>query len=77
MDTMSFTMQDAQDEKWVDHPKFWEGYKDGKAGRQFKEYDNVDGQAYDRGYDLGVHLPKPRFEHWGNDPNIGETVGLN
>jgi hypothetical protein len=74
-----FTMRDAIDERWTDHPKFQEGRKDGRALRRCKEYDGVDGQAYDRGYEVGMNeqRPKPKFEHWGDDPDIGQTVGLN
>ncbi len=74
-----FTMQDAIDEKWTNHPKFWEGHKDGRDLRQFKEYDGVDGQAYDRGLQCGMQSrpTKVKYEHWGDDPDIGQTVGLN
>lgn len=82
-----FTMQDAKDEKWTGHEKFWSGYVDGFYLRKFKEFENVDGQAYDRGYQVGMNdqknakraaaKRKPRFEHWGDDLNIGQTVGLN
>jgi len=45
----------------------------------------VDGQAYDRGYEVGMNEskhfafrePVRKYEHWGDDPNIGQTVGLN
>jgi hypothetical protein len=74
-----FTMKNAVDEQWTKQPKFWEGLEDGQQLRKFKEYDGVGGQAYDRGYEVGMHeqTPKPRFEHWGDDPDIGQTVGLN
>jgi hypothetical protein len=74
-----FTMQDAVNEKWTDQAKFQEGLEDGRALRNFKEYKNVDGQAYDRGYEVGMNeqRAKPKFEHWGDDPDIGQIVGLN
>jgi hypothetical protein len=73
------TMQDAKDERWTDHQKFWQGYRDGFELLKFKEYENVDGQAYDRGYEVGMNESKPvkKYEHWGEDPDIGQTVGLN
>jgi hypothetical protein len=83
-----FTMQDARDERWTDQRKFWEGYEDGLRLRGFRtEYDGVDGQAYDRGLEVGLSkarksLNKPQWSdnlenaHWGDDPAIGETVGL-
>jgi hypothetical protein len=79
MDKTMFTMQDAKDERWTDQPKFWEGYRDWKALKKVKEYQNVDGQAYDRGYEVGMAegRSKPRYEHWGDDTDIGQTVGLN
>jgi hypothetical protein len=49
-----FTMQDAINEQWTMQPKFWEGYEDGQGLRKCKEYENVDGQAYDRGYEVGL-----------------------
>ncbi|MGB8902024.1 MAG: hypothetical protein WCC90_23485 [Methylocella sp.] len=72
-----FTMQNAKDERWTDHQKFWEGYTDGAEMRRFKEYENVDGQAYDRGYEVGLNLRRSEPRHWGDDPDIGLTVGLN
>jgi hypothetical protein len=78
-----FTMQAAVNEKWTNQPKFWEGHIDGIMLRKFKEYDGVDGQAYDRGYEVGMHESHPpeakkiKYEHWGDDPDIGQTVGLN
>jgi hypothetical protein len=48
-----FTMQDAINERWTDQDKFWRGYEDGRRTLRFKEYDGVDGQAYDRGYESG------------------------
>jgi hypothetical protein len=70
-------MQNAIDERWTRHAKFWEGHEDEKALRRAKDYQNVDGQAYDRGYEVGMHEPKRKYEHWGDDPTIGERVGLN
>jgi hypothetical protein len=79
-----FTMQDAKDERWTDQDKFWTGYTDGFEGRKFKEYDGVDGQAYDRGYEVGMNeqrnQPKPQPKqpiHWGDIPGIEEIVGCN
>jgi hypothetical protein len=81
MEKTMFTIQNAKDERWTDQDKFWTGYQDGWHLRKFKEFDGVDGQAYDRGYEVGMNElraakggPKP---HWGDDPNIGQTVGLN
>jgi hypothetical protein len=78
-----FTMQDAINEQWTKHPKFWEGHKDGKALNRAKEYENVDGQAYDRGYQVGMNEskkfafrePGPKF--WGDEPGIETRVGCN
>jgi hypothetical protein len=50
-----FTMQVAINERWTRQPKFWEGHEDGLALRRFKEYEKVDGQAYDRGYEVGMN----------------------
>jgi hypothetical protein len=78
-----FTMQDAKNERWTDQDKFWTGYCDGFELRKFKEFDGVEGQAYDRGYEVGMNeqrdakRAKPKYEHWGDDSHIGETVGLN
>ena len=68
-----FTMQNAKDERWTILTKFWEGHADGKALKDCKTYAGADGQAYDRGYEVGLNEPP----HWGDDPNIGQTVGLN
>jgi hypothetical protein len=63
---------------------FAEGYSDGKKLRNFKEYDNVKGQAYDRGYEVGMHEHRTaqrqaaeelaRLERqweWAADGNVG------
>jgi hypothetical protein len=48
---MELTAQDIDDfAPYHTLPKFKEGYEDGAACRAHKNYHNVDGQAYDRGY---------------------------
>ncbi len=37
-------------------PKFDEGFSDYIAGTKHKEYSNLDGQAYDRGYEAGSRV---------------------
>jgi hypothetical protein len=80
-----FTMQNAKDERWTDQDKFWQGHTNGWHLRKFKEFENVDGQAYDRGYEVGMNElraskggPKqPKLIHWGDIPGIEELVGCN
>jgi hypothetical protein len=78
-----FTMQDAKDERWTDQDKFWTGYTDGFEGRKFKELENIEAQAYDRGYEVGMNeqrdQPKPKSQpiHWGDIPGIENEVGCN
>jgi hypothetical protein len=76
-----FTMQNAKDERWTDQDKFWTGYTDGWNLRKFKEFENVEGQAYERGYEVGMNEqrnePKPEPKHWGDIPGIEQIVGCN
>jgi hypothetical protein len=76
-----FTMQTAKDERWTDQDKFWTGYMDGWHLRKFKEFGGVDGQAYDRGYEVGMNeqrtQPKQEPRHWGEIPGIENVVGVN
>lgn len=82
-----FTLQEAINEKWVDHPKFLEGYRDGWNGAGWKEYDNIEGQAYDRGLQVGLQEyrkavrrneeAKQEPKHWGDEPGIETRVGCN
>jgi hypothetical protein len=51
--------------------------EDGAQCKRFKEYANVDGQAYDRGYQVGMQLRRARQDElkrydWANDPNAGD-----
>lgn len=34
-------------------PRFEQGYADAMAGNHAKDFENVEGQAYDRGYEAG------------------------
>lgn len=80
-----FTMQSAKDERWTDQDKFWTGYTDGWHLRKFKEFEGVDGQAYDRGYEVGMNELRDakkgkapaKLIHWGDIPGIEQTVGCN
>lgn len=51
-------------------PKFDEGFADYLAGRFGKEYQDVDGQAYDRGMEAGIKAM--RAARW-----IEQNVGAN
>jgi hypothetical protein len=75
-----FTMKNAKDELWINHDAFWSGYADGWHLRKFKEFENVEGQAYDRGYEVGMNELRaakggPRQPHWGDEPGIETRVG--
>jgi hypothetical protein len=53
---MTFTMQDAIEEKWTDWPMFHVGYREALEGKQVRFVSNgVEGQAYDRGYEVGMN----------------------
>jgi hypothetical protein len=50
---MSFTEQDARNEGWAKMPAYLDGHCAGFNGWPAKELPGVDGQAYDRGYEVG------------------------
>lgn len=51
-------------------PKFEQGYADAMAGNGFREYADVEGQAYDRGYEAGRKVQSAA--RW-----VEENVGAN
>jgi len=69
-------------ERWSNVPGYKEGFADGLTDKQdyesratHEQKAGVWGQAYDRGLWAG-RQEYDRY-HWGDDPTIGERVGLN